>query len=87
VEVLLPTVSSILKRGAELDGVSSFIMTIPNYSKFDVDENECFFVRLLFNGQTFDHPLFIHFSFFFVHMIHMHAFYPSPKNIYNVNGV
>jgi hypothetical protein len=40
VEVQLPNVFSILKIGAELDGVS-FIMTIPNCSKFDVDENEC----------------------------------------------
>jgi hypothetical protein len=85
VEVLLPNVFSILKRGAESDGVS-FIMTIPNCSKFDVDENECLLLDF-FSMSNFDHPLFIHFNFFFVHMTHMHAFYPSPKEIYIVNGV
>jgi hypothetical protein len=61
VEVLLPTVFSILKRGAELDGVSSFIMTIPNCSKFDVDENECLLLDF-FSMVNFDHPLIIHFT-------------------------
>jgi hypothetical protein len=55
-------------------------MTIPNCSKFDVDENEC----LLLDFFSMAKPLTIHYSFistsFFVHMIHMHAFYPSPKN-------
>jgi hypothetical protein len=85
VEVLLPNVSSILKRGAELDGVS-FIMTIPNCSKFDVDEND-YLLLDFFSMANFDHPLFIHFNFFCVPMTHMHAFYPSPRKFYIVNRV